>query len=323
MRRREFITLVGAALGCPLAVSAQQALPVIGYLSGRSRERDAPFIAAFRQGLKDIGFVEGQNVVMEFRWADGRNNRLPELADDLVRNRVSVIAATSGSTLAAKAATSTIPIVFSMAADPVALNVVPSLHRPAGNITGVTTLGVEVGPKRLGLLHEMLPNATIVALLVNPTGFNAERLSRDLEGAAQALGLKAHVLNASREQDFDRVFTDMGRLRVEGLVIGADPFFNAHLKELAALSLRYRMPAVYQFHEFTAVGGLMSYGSNVIELFHMAGVYAGRVLKGEKPADLPVHQATKVELIINLKTASALGLTLPLSLRGRADEVIE
>jgi putative ABC transport system substrate-binding protein len=296
---------------------------VIGYLNGRSRDGDAPFTAAFRQGLKEAGFVEGQNVAIEYRFADGQFDRLPALAADLVRRRVTVIAATGGIAVAAKAATTTIPIVFSMAGDPVAVGLVASLARPGGNVTGVTTLGVEVGPKRLELLHELLPTATIIALLVNPAGPNAEPLSRDLQAAARTLGLELHILQASTERDFDSIFAALARLRADGLVIGPDPFFNGRIEQLAALALRHAMPTIYQFREFAAAGGLMSYGSSNTELFRLAGIYTGRILKGEKAADLPVQQATRIELTINMKTAKALGLTFPITLLGRADEVIE
>lgn len=328
MNRRELIGLAGVAAApltfWPLLARAQgRGLPVVGYLSSRSRERDAPFVAAFRQGLKEAGFVEGQNVAIEYRWADDDNDRLAALAGDLVRRPVNVIAATSGTALAAKAASATIPIVFSMAGDPVELKVVPSLARPGGNITGVTTLGVEVSPKRLEILHELLPQAADFALLVNPAGFNAETVSKDTQVAAQILGRKLHVLKASTNDELDRAFASLAQLRAGGLVIGADPFFNGHAEELAALALRNKIPTVYQYREFTAAGGLISYGSSITELFRFAGLYTGRVLKGEKPAELPVFQATKVEMIINLKTASALGIAVPLPLRVRADEVIE
>jgi putative ABC transport system substrate-binding protein len=308
----------------PLAARAQgRGVPVIGYLSSRARERDAPFVAAFRQGLREIGFVEGQNVAIEYRWAHDNNERLPALVADLVQRQVSVIAATSGSAVAAKAATGTIPVVFSMAGDPLELQVVPSLGRPGGNVTGVTSLGVEVAPKRLEILHELLPPATDVALLVNPTGFNAGPVLKDTQVAAQILGRKLHILNASSGAELERAFASLAQLKVNGLVVGSDPFFSGHAEELAALALRHKMPTVYQYREFTAAGGLISYGSSVFELFRFAGIYTGRVLKGENPADLPIHQATKVELILNLKTAAALGLTVPLTLRVRADGVIE
>ena len=268
----------------------------------------------------------GPNVAIEYRWAENQNDRLPALAADLVRRQVAVIA-TPGSTpaaLAAKAASTTIPIVFTTATDPVQLGLVRSLSRPGGNMTGVTTLGVEVGPKRLELLHELVPTATTMALLVNPTSpALSEPTTRDVQAAARARGLKIHVLHASTELELDTVFATLIQLRADGLVIGPDALFTGRAKELGALALRHRVPAIYQYPEFTAAGGLMSYGGSLAEAYREVGVYVGRILKGEKPTDLPVQQFTKVELIINLKTARALGLTVPLPLSGRADELIE
>jgi ABC-type uncharacterized transport system substrate-binding protein len=322
--RREFIAALGGAAAWPLAAHGQRRqMPVIGYLNGRSREGDAPFTAAFRQGLSEASFVEQQNVAIEYRFADGQSDRLPGLAADLVRRRVIVIAAIGGSALAAKEATDTIPIVFSVGRDPVATGLVASLARPGGNLTGVTNLGVEVAPKQLELLHELVPAATAIAFLINPIGPNAETLSRAVHVAARALGLELHVLHASAERDLNAVFATLAQLRAGGLVIGADPLFNAQVEQLAALALRHGIPAIYPFREFAAAGGLMSYGGSVRETIRLAGIYTGRILKGEKPSELPVQQVTKVELRINLKTAEVLGLTLPLTLRARADEVIE
>jgi putative tryptophan/tyrosine transport system substrate-binding protein len=319
MRRREFITLLGgAAVAWPLVARAQQAMPVVGFLNGASADGYAIFARAFRRGLKDTGYVEGENVTIEYRWAEGQYNRLPALAAELVRRKVDVIAANGVAVLPARAATTTIPIVFSTALDPVQLGWVASLSRPGGNVTGVTSLSVEVGPKRLELLHELVPAANVIGLLVNPNNPNAQTLSGYMQAAARKLGLQLHVLDASNERDFDRFFGALVQLRAGALVIGIDAFLTSHSEQLAALALRHALPAIYQYPEFTAAGGLMSY-----ESARTVGVYTGRILKGEKPADLPVQQITKVELIINLKTAKALGLTVPLPLLGRADEVIE
>jgi len=282
-------------------------------------------VDAFRRGLGDTGHVERKTVAIEYRWTEGRYDRLPELAADLVRRRVAVIVASGGlpSPLAAKAATTTIPVVFAIGVDPVEVGLVASLNRPGGNLTGVTNLNTELVPKRLELLHVLLPSATVVAALVNPSNPNAEVQSRDLQAAARTLGLQMHVLHASTERDFDTAFTDLIRLRAGALVIGTDGFFPSRSEQLAALSARRAVPAIFQYPEFTAAGGLMSYGGSDTDMFRLAGGYAGRILKGEKPAELPVQQSSKVELIVNLKTAKALGLTVPLSLLGRADEVIE
>jgi ABC-type uncharacterized transport system substrate-binding protein len=324
MRRREFITLLGgAAVAWPLAARAQHAMPVVGFLNSASADGYAIAARAFRQGLKDTGYVEGENVTIEYRWAEGQYNRLPALAADLVRRKVDVIAANGVAMLPAKAATTTIPIVFTTSLDPVQEGYVASLNRPGGNVTGVTSLGVEVGPKRLELLHELVPAANVIGLLVNPNNPNAHTLSGDMQAAARKLGLQLHVLDASNEGDFDRVFAALVQLRAGALVIGIDAFLTSHSEQLAALALRHALPAIYQYPEFTAAGGLMSYGNSIKESYRTAGVYTGRILKGEKPADLPVQQITKVELIINLKTAKALGLTVPLPLSGRADELIE
>ena len=328
MRRREFITLVGGAAAWPLAARAQQAvrMPVIGFLGSESADLWALPLRALRQGLSETGYVEGRNAAIEYRWAEGRNDRLPVLAAELVRHQVNVIVA-PGSTpaaLAAKRATAVIPIVFDTAVDPVEAGLVASLNRPGSNLTGVTTLGIELGPKRLEILHELVPTATTVAVLVNPTNPTlVEPTIKDLQTAARALGLQLHILHASTERDFDAVFATLAQLRVGALVIGADPFFTGRTEQLAAFALRHAMPAVYQSRPFAAAGGLISYGIGPVDLFYQVGVYAGRILKGEKPSDLPVQQVTRVELIINLKTAKTLGLTVPPSLVARADEVIE
>ena len=318
--------LSGVTLAWPLAARAQQpTIPLIGFLSSRSAG-DAPvLLAAIREGLKDTGFVEGQNVAMEYRFADNQNERLPELAADLVHRQVTVIAATATpAALAAKAATTTIPIVFTTAADPVRLGLVVSLNRPGGNATGVTELDVEIAPKRLELLHELIPTARVVALLVNPANpAIAETEAREMQAAASTLGLELHVLNASTERDFNAVFARLLQLRAGGLVIGTDALFTGQSEQLGTLAASHAVPAIYEERAFAAAGGLMSYSGSIVDAYRMAGVYAARILKGEKPADLPVQQATKVELYINLKTAKALGITVPLPLLGRADEVIE
>ena len=326
MRRREFITFVGgAAAAWPLLARAEQpAMPVVGFVNAASAQGAAEQLAAFLKGLEENGYVEGRNVAIEYRWAESQFDRLPAMVADLVHRQVAVIAATSTpAALAAKAATTTIPIVFQVGSDPVAVGLVASLNRPGGNLTGITSLNVEIGPKRLELLRELVPTATIFALLVNPTNPNAETLSRDLQAAARSLALQLHVLHASTELDLDTVFTTLTQLRAGGLVIGPDAFFNDRSEQLAALTVRHEVPAISQYREFAAAGGLMSYGGGTTDSFHQVGVYTGRILKGEKPADLPVVQTTKAEMILNLKTAKALGLTVPLPLIGRADEVIE
>jgi ABC-type uncharacterized transport system substrate-binding protein len=327
MSRREFIMLLGgAAAAWPLAARAQQpAMPVIGLLDSTSPDVHGNLLRSFRQGLNETGYVEGRNVAIEYRWSDGQYSRVPDLAADLVNRQVTVITAIDGSAsaLAAKAATSTIPVVFRIGADPVALGLVTSLSRPGGNVTGVTSLTVEVGAKRLEVLNQVVPTATVIALLLNPTSPFAETLTRDVQAAARMLGLRIHVLNASTERDLSSAFANFLQLRVGGVVIGADVFFNSRSGQLAALTVRHSMPAVYQYREFVAAGGLMSYGGSLEDSYRLAGVYTGRVLKGEKPADLPVQQSTKVELFVNLKTARALDLEVPPTLLARADEVIE
>jgi len=327
IRRREFIVaLSSAAFGRPLTARAQQSsLPKIGVLSSKSPSEEARLLVRFRQGLNEIGYVEGHNVAIEYSWAENQNERLQALAADLVRRQVTVIAAV-GSTpaaLAAKVATTTIPIVFMTAGDPVQLGVVSSMSRPGSNMTGVASFGVEVGPKRAELLHEVVPTATTMALLINPSSpAVAESTTKEVQAAARTLGLNLQVVHASTELDFDTVFATLIQ-RAGGLVISPDAFFTARAEQLAALALRHRVPAIYQYPEFTAAGGLMSYGGSLTDLYRQAGVYVGQILKGEKPADMPVQQITKVELIINLKTARALGLTIPPMLLARADEVIE
>jgi putative ABC transport system substrate-binding protein len=321
MKRRDFITLLGGAAVWPLAARAQQAkLPVIGYLSTGS----PPVPAAFRQGLSETGYVEGRNVAIEYRWAENQFDRLPALAADLVRRQVTVIyAGAIRSALAAKAATTTIPIVFNTGADPVQFGLVASLSRPGGNLTGVSNLNEEVAPKRLELLHEVVPAATLIGLLLNPTNPVTEVFLRDQQAAARILGLQLHVLHASTERDLDAAFATLVQLRAGALVIGQDAFFADRSELLAALALRHAVPAIYQNREFVAAGGLMSYGGSIGDSNRLAGVYTSRILKGEKPSDLPVQQASKFELVINLKTAKALGLTVSNQMQLLADEVIE
>lgn len=327
MRRREFVSLLGAATAWPLAAYGQQAakLPILGFVGSDSPDPYAIRLRAFRLGLKATGFTDGQNVAIEYRWAEGHNDKLPALTADLVARQVAVIVApTTPSVLAAKAATKTIPIVFFTAGDPVDLGLVASLSRPDSNLTGATTLTLEVGPKWLQLMHEMVPNATSLALLVNPTSPNlAQTQSRDLQAAARSRGLQLHVLRASTEQEFDTVFASVSQLGAGGLVISSDSFFFSRSDQLAALAVRHAVPTIFGFREFVAAGGLMSYGGSLTESFRWVGVYAGRILKGEKLASLPVQQSTRIELFINLKTAQALGLEVPPTLLTRADDVIE
>jgi putative ABC transport system substrate-binding protein len=328
LKRREFIALLGgAAVAWPFAARSQQpAMPVVGFLGATSALPYASVIAAFRRGLAEARLAEGRDVAIEYRWAEEQYDRMPALADDLVRKKVSVIAAVGGtpSVLAAKAATSAIPIVFVIGGDPIKLGLVASLNQPGGNITGVTSLAIELGPKRLELLHEMVPAAAVVAVLVNPASPDlADSTVRDVQAAGRTLGLSIHVLHASTEQDFNRVFVALAQLRAGGLVIGPDSLFVRRREELGALTLRQGVPAIAPYPEFAAAGGLMSYGADFLSMYRQVGVYAGRILKGEKPVELPVHQATKVDLTINVKSAKALGITVPPTLLARADEVIE
>jgi putative ABC transport system substrate-binding protein len=323
--RREFITLLGGAAAWPLAARAQQqTMPVVGYLYTGSPEPSAHLLAAFRKGLSETGYVEGQNVAIEFRWARNDADRLPDLAADLVRRRVAVIA-TPGSTvasLAAKAATATVPIVFSMGVDPVQAGLVASFNLPGGNITGITSMNMELGSKRLGLLHELVPNAERFAVLAMK-GVVSESLVQDVQAGANAIGRQIDVVYAETSRDISTAFASIVQKRVDALVLTAGPLFNNNRVQLATLAARHALPAIYSSREFAEAGGLMSYGPNIAEEFRQTGIYTGRVLRGEKPADLPVMRATKFEFIVNLQTARALGLTIPPTLLARADEVIE
>lgn len=328
MRRREFITLIVATAAVwPLGGRAQQpSKSTIGFLGSESPDAWAGRLQELQRGLSESGFVEGQNLSVEYRWAQGRNERLPSMAADLVREQVKVIIA-PGSTpaaLAAQAATKTIPIVFEIASDPVELGLVSSLSKPGGNVTGVTTLNLEIGPKRLELLHNVIPSTKVIGFLINPTNPRlAEQNVKSIQSAGRTFGLEMHALQASTEDEFGSAFEELKTIRAGGLMIAADPFFSSHVVQLAALSIRHAVPSVYQFREFAAAGGLISYGTSFTKSFRTVGNYAGRILKGEKPVNLPVQQATAVELIINQRTAEALGVTIPQALISRADEVIE
>lgn len=327
MRRRAFIALLGAVVAAyPLAARAQQPeMPVIGYLGAESPSTFASRVGAFRQGLSETGFTEGRNVAIEFRWAESQHNRLPDLAADLVDHHVAVIVAPGGApaALAAKAATTTIPIVFEMGADPLAMGLVQTLSRPGANVTGVTSLNVQITPKRLEILHEVIPKATEIAVLVNPTSPTADSQLRNLQAAASALGVRLHVVHASIEGDFDAASETLTRVKAEGLVVTSDTFFATHSEQLAAMAIRHGIPAIHQSRDFAVAGGLMSYAGSFLESHRQAGIQTGRILNGAKPADLPVQQVTKVELFINVNAAKTLGLNVPLSLLGRADELIE
>jgi putative tryptophan/tyrosine transport system substrate-binding protein len=324
MRRREFITLVGGAAAWPLTASGQQsALPVVGFLSGRAPAESAAMVAAFREGLSQSGYTEPQNVTIEFRWAEGQADRLPELAHELVRRPIAVIAALGESGPAAKAATKTIPVVFGSGGDPVQTGLVASLNHPEGNVTGATFLTAALGAKRLGLLRELVPGAEVVALLVNPDKSVGQVQIKDVKQAAQELGQKLIILDGSSDEKIEAAFAALPLQHVSALLVGADPFFDTRRDRLVALASRYRIPAIYQFREYALAGGLMSYGTSITDLYRQVGHYVGRILKGEKPADLPVVQVTKFELVINQRTAKALGVKISDNLLSIADEVVE
>ena len=325
IRRREFIPLLGGAAAWPLAARAQSTMPVIGLLHSASAEAFAPFLIALREGLSEAGFVDGQNVRIDFRWAEGHYDRLPAMAKELVGQQVALIVAGGGDrpALAAKAATTTIPVVFTGSDDPVGLGLVASLNRPGSNVTGVSLFTSELEVKRFALLRELAPTIPRIAMLANPNNPTAEPNVRDVKAAAKAVGQQIDFLRAGSEREIDSAFRTMVGQRTDALLVAHDPFLFGRREQLVTLAAYTAIPAIYEFREFVLAGGLMSYGSSFPDSYHQVGVYTGRILKGERPADLPIVQATKLELIINLKTAKALGLTFPLSLLGRADEVIE
>ena len=325
MRRREFITLLGSAAAWPLSVRAQQpAMPLIGFLSPGSPESDVVRLTGVRQGLKESGYAEGQNVAIEYRFAHGQNDRLPALAADLVDRRVAgIVTVGTPATLAAKATTTTIPIVFYIAVDPVQFGLAASLSRPGGNLTGLGALSIDLAAKRLEVLHELLPDAAVVAMLVNPTNPVSEPESRAALGAARSLGVQLHILRASTAGEIDAAFVSLVKLRARALAVGGDPYFFNQRAQIMALAARDAVATISAWREFPVAGGLMSYGSDVADAYRQVGLYAGKILKGIRPADLPVQQVVKIEMLINLKTAKTLGITIPLPLIGRADEVIE
>jgi ABC-type uncharacterized transport system substrate-binding protein len=326
VKRRELIAALGSVVFARPLVAFAQSSPavVVGFLGTRGAGEDPQLLEAFRRGLGDFGYIEGQNLVIEYRWADSHYDRLPALADDLVENNVALIVANGAAIQIAKKATATIPIVFVIGSDPVEAGLVASLNKPGGNVTGVSILDVTLGPKRLQLLHQLNPTKTDVAALVNPAApARAQIILNDLKTAAQTLGLKLHIMNASADPDLEAAFQKVKQLGASGMIVGGESFFNSRAKKLGALSVRYAVPTIYQFRGFASAGGLVSYGTSLTEAYRLVGAYAGRVLKGEKPRDLPVQLATKVEMIINLKTANALGLSVPPTLLATADEVIE
>jgi putative ABC transport system substrate-binding protein len=326
MRRREFISFVGGAAAWPLAVRAQQqAMPVIGYLSARSPDDTAHLVVAFRKGLSESGFVEGQNVIIEYRWALGQHDRLPAQALELAQRPVDIIVSTGGESaaLAAKSATSTIPIAFVIGGDPVVSRLVASYNQPGGNATGINILTAALEPKRLGILHQLVPQAETIAVLLNPNFPPYERQLRDVQEAARAIGLKIHVLRVATDREIDAAFDTVVQEHIAAIMVAADPFFDTRRSKLVALAASHAVPTMYHFREFAAAGGLMSYGIDSLDTYRQAGVYAGQILRGAKPANLPILQPTKFEFVINLKTAKALGVTIPSGILSTADEVIE
>jgi putative tryptophan/tyrosine transport system substrate-binding protein len=326
MRRRDFISLIGVAAGIwPFAARAQQpAMPVIGFLHGTSRETRHAELSSFQRGLTETGYVEGQNVAVEYRWAQGKYDRLPALAADLAARQVSVVAVFgTAAALAAKAAMTNIPIVFIVGGDPIALGLVDSLNHPGGNVTGVTPLNDDLAPKLLELVHEVVPQADTIGYLINPNNATSENLTRQVRVTEREIGQRVQILNASSEVDFGPAFANLIQIRAGGLCVQGDTFFNSRRDQLVALAAHHSIPTVYAFRDYAFAGGLMSYGTSLWDAYRQVGLYAGRILNGEKPADLAVQQSVKIELVINLKTAKTLGLTFPLSLLGRADEVIE
>jgi putative ABC transport system substrate-binding protein len=324
MRRRDFITAIAVSTTWPLAARAQQsALPVIGFLNASSSQEYEPFVAGFRRGLSEAGYVEGQNIAIEFRWAEGHYDRLPTLATDLVSRRVAIIAANAPVAVAAKAATATIPIVFTTSIDPIQLGLVSSLNRPTGNITGITTIGAQLWAKRLELLGQLVPRPAAIALLLNPKYPDGEVISREVQEGGRTLDRQIHILNASTAGEIETAFTDLAKLHAGGLLVGTDAFFNSRRENIVALAAQYRIPAMYDYRDSAVVGGLMSYGANLVDVYRQAANYVGKILKGEKPSDLPVQQPTKFEFVINMKTAWVLGLSVPYSVQSLADELIE